>query len=180
MITKYFIAKSDETDSGDISLQVLLNDKNELLETSEIDPTMYIDIGKTAYEDNDVKIIYAYIKPDSASPNWSYVPYERLNESNCKDFEAVQIIAGDLGFQEKLDATLEKYANEIYEKIVALPQNEKFTMLKFMKVYNLDFKDKFKVNLRVHVLCRLNGIKLKNLAIDSDLGMPWVFPFIKE
>jgi hypothetical protein len=98
MVTKYFIAKSDQNNSADIPLQILLNDKSELLEASEIGPGMHIDIGKTAHETVDVEIIYAYINPDSVLPNWSYVPYEQLNESNCKDYAAIEIIVKKLGY----------------------------------------------------------------------------------
>lgn len=71
-------------------------------------------------------------------------------------------------------------SKEIFDKINELPNNSEFTMLDYLKDYNLETKEMFEVNKNVLELCNENNIKIDNLMSGAILGMPWVYPLKKS
>ncbi len=111
MTTKVFLPKInfDPKLEKKQNIQILLNEKNELPSTVEINDIAKklgttIKIGNIFYENSEKQYVFANIKK-SADPSsvlkekWNFIPIVELAPETCTDYEIIKTAIKKLGYE---------------------------------------------------------------------------------
>lgn len=110
MTTKVFLPKIDFDPKLDKrqNIRILLNEKNELPSTVEINDITEklgtaIKIGNIFYENSETQYVFANIEKEAGLPaleeKWNFIPLAELTPETCTDYKIIKTAIKKLGYE---------------------------------------------------------------------------------